>query len=170
MDICIRPENPDDYAEIHDVTRRAFAPMPYSDGDEPDLIDRLRKAEALAISLVAEKDARIAGHIAFSPAYADDGSQGWYALGPVAVAPELQCQNIGSALIHKGIDLLRERGAAGCILVGNPDYYTRFGFLPFPGLAPPGQPEEYFMILPLETKRPQATVQFHMLFQGAQGS
>ncbi|WP_205518055.1 N-acetyltransferase [Sphingorhabdus sp. Alg239-R122] len=166
MDICIRPEIPDDYAAIHDVTKRAFAPTPYSDGDESDLIDRLRKAEALAISLVAEKDARIAGHIAFSPAYADDRSQGWYALGPVAVAPELQRQNIGSALINKGIDLLRERNAAGCILVGNPDYYTRFGFLPFPSLAPREQPAEYFMILPLETKQPQATVQFHALFQG----
>lgn len=155
---------PDDRAAIHDITHRAFAPMPFSDGDEPDLINRLRDDEALVISLVVEQDGKLVGHIAFSPAFAADGSDGWYALGPVAVEPQLQKARIGTLLIETGIDLLRDRDAAGCVLVGNPDYYSRFGFQRFPDLAPENEPAEYFQILPLREKVPDVVVGFHPLF------
>jgi putative acetyltransferase len=164
LDIIIRDEQPGDHAAIYDLTARAFAPMPYSDGDEQDLIDALRAAGALAISLVALLEGKLVGHVAFSPATAADGSAGWYALGPVSAEPELQRQGIGSALIHEGIRRLREREAAGCILVGNPDYYSRFGFRPYPTLAPAGQPPEYFMILPLAVTEPSTVVEFHPAF------
>lgn len=164
MNPVIRPETAGDQVAIHDITKRAFAPMPYSDGDEPDLIDLLRDAGALAISLVAELDGAVIGQVTFTEALAADGSQGWYALGPVAVEPELQSQRIGAQLIEAGLDRLRARDAAGCVLVGNPAYYSRFGFQPFPHLCPEGEPAEYFQILPLRVRQPDTVVGFHPLF------
>ena len=165
MDIFIRPESPRDHAAIHDVTKRAFAPMPFADGDEQYLIEKLREAGALVISLVAERDGVIVGHIAFSPAFAADASHGWFALGPIAVEPGLQRQGVGRKLIGAGIQMLRELEAAGCVLVGNPNYYSRFGFKPFPHLAPDDQPAEFFMILPLRISEPHVVVGFHSVFK-----
>ncbi|MGL4490442.1 MAG: GNAT family N-acetyltransferase, partial [Rhizobiaceae bacterium] len=147
--ILIRPERPDDVLAIHDLTKRAFAPMPFAAGDEQDLIDTLRAIGDLTLSLMAEIEGKIVGHIAFSPASASDGSQGWFALGPIAVEPELQRRGIGKSLMADGLAHLHAMNASGCILVGNPDYYQRFGFRPFPHLAPDNEPAEYFMILPM---------------------
>jgi putative acetyltransferase len=165
MDILIRPETPADYEAIHDVTKRAFAPMPYADGDEQLLIGKLRDAGALALSLVAERDGSVVGQITFSPAFAEDGSPGWYALGPVSVDPAVKHQGIGGQLIRSGINWLREQKAAGCILIGNAVYYSRFGFRLFSELAPAGMPAEYYQILPLALENPKVTVKFHALFQ-----
>jgi putative acetyltransferase len=164
IDVLIRPERTEDQEEIFDVTQRAFAPMPYADGDEQELIGRFRDAGVLALSLVAERDGAVVGQITFTPAFAADGMTGWYALGPVAVAPELKHQGIGSQLIQAGIAWLQEQDAAGCILIGNPAYYGRFGFLPFPELAPAGMPAEFYQILPLRISDPAAIVAFHPLF------
>jgi putative acetyltransferase len=162
--LTIRPETSADHAAIHDLTRRAFAPMPYAGGDEQDLIDKLRDAGALAISLVAEHEGSIVGHIAFSPAYSADTMPGWFALGPVSAEPALKHRGIGSALIEHGIALLGQRDAAGCVLTGNPAYYRRFGFLPFPALCPEGQPKQFFQILPLRIAQPDSVISFHPLF------
>ena len=164
MEILIRPERLEDYDAIYDVTKRAFAPMPYADGDEQELIGRFRDAGVLALSLVAEKDGKVVGQITFTPAFAADGSTGWFALGPVSAEPGLKHQGIGSQLIQAGIAWLKEQNAAGCILIGNPAYYSRFGFLPFPDLTPPGMPSEYYQILPLGTAEPDTVVGFHPLF------
>ncbi len=166
MDVHIRSERHEDHAAIHDVTKRAFAPMPFSDGDEQELIGRFRDAGVLALSLVAEKDGAVVGQISFTPAFAKDASPGWYALGPVSVEPQFKHQGIGSMLIRAGIDWLRDQDAAGCILVGNPDYYRRFGFHLFPALAPANEPAEYFQILPLRVASPAVMVGFHSLFYG----
>lgn len=167
MTIVIRAEKPADRAAIHDITKRAFAPMEYAGGNEQDLIDRFREAEALAISLVAERDGVVVGQVTFTKAFAADGSPGWYTLGPVAVEPDLQGQHIGSKLIEAGIAMLRERHAAGCVLTGDPAYYSRFGFRPFPDLCPEGEPAEYYQILPLRAARPDSVVAFHPLFYGS---
>lgn len=164
MTVVIRPETPADHAAIRDITKRAFAPMPFADGDEQDLIDRFREAGALALSLVAERDRAVVGQVTFTEAFAADGSPGWYALGPVAVEPELQKQHIGRRLIEAGLAMLRERDAAGCVLVGDPAYYSRFGFRPFPDLCPDGEPAQYYQILPLAVAEPDAVVAFHPLF------
>jgi putative acetyltransferase len=164
MDILIRPERADDHIEIHDITKRAFAPMPFADGDEQELIGKLRNADTLAVSLVAEMDGTVVGQITLTPAFAADGSPGWYALGPIAVAPEQQSQGIGGQLIHAATAWLREQDAAGCVLVGNPAYYSRFGFVGYPTLAPDGEPAEYFQILPLRVCQPNVVVGFHPLF------
>ena len=94
--IVIRPETPADIAAIRDVTDRAFAGHPYSEGTEATIVDALRSQHGLAISLVAERDGRILGHVAFSPASAADRSPGWYALGPLSVEPRVQGQGIGA--------------------------------------------------------------------------
>jgi len=166
LNLTIRHETCADRTAIYDITQRAFAPMPFSDGDEQDLIGRLRDADALDISLVAELGGKLVGQVTFTQGFAADGSSGWYALGPVAVEPEFQKRHIGSKLIEAGIAMLRERDAAGCVLVGNPAYYSRFGFKLFPKLCPDGQPAEYFQILPLRVMEPDTIVGFHPLFHG----
>jgi putative acetyltransferase len=168
LQVAIRSERPEDIRAIYDLTKRAFAPMAFAGGDEQDLIDAVRDAGALSISLVAEIDSRIVGHVAFTPAKAADNTPGWFGLGPVAVEPELQRKGIGSQLINEGLGKLREWNAAGCIVLGDPTYYQRFGFLPFPALAPAGQPPEYFMILPMMESQPKAVVDFHPLFSASE--
>lgn len=104
------------------------------------------------------------GHVAFSPASPEDGTTGWYLLGPVSVEPEVQRRGIGQALITAGIARLREIGASGCILIGDTNYYSRFGFAKAPRLAPPGEPEEHFMILCLGSPAPNCIINFHDAF------
>jgi putative acetyltransferase len=140
--------------------------MPYSDGDEQLLIGKLRDTSALALSLVAESNGVVVGQITFSAAFAADGSPGWYALGPVSVEPALKHQGIGGQLIRAGIAWLQDQHAAGCILIGNPAYYSRFGFRVFSELAPQGMPAEYYQVLPLKVAEPEVMVGFHPLFVG----
>jgi putative acetyltransferase len=165
-DLIIRPEEPRDFATIHDLTSRAFAPMPFCDGNEQNIIVELRCVGALTRSIVAEQGGRMVGHAAFSPAFADDGSDGWYALGPISVEPSLQRQGIGTKLIRHGIDELRALSAAGCAVIGDPAYYPRHGFRLFPNLAPENEPAEYFMIMPLRVEVPTARMRFHPAFYG----
>lgn len=166
MDVTIRPETMADHAAIEEVIARAFAPKPYADGDEQVLPDRFRANGALALSLVAERDGQIVGQVTLTPARAADGSTGWYGLGPIAVEPALQGQGIGGALIRAAIGWMRARDAAGCVLVGNPSYYSRFGWRAFAHLAPLGEPPEFFQILPLATADPASVIFFHPLFYG----
>ncbi|MGB7405619.1 MAG: N-acetyltransferase [Pacificimonas sp.] len=160
----IRPERSEDSQAIHALTKAAFAPMLFAGGNEPDIVDALRDAGALTLSLVAEQGGEIVGHVAFSPMTSDDGAEGWCALGPVSAAPDRQKQGIGRALIEAGLDELRAKGAAGCALTGNPLYYRRFGFEVTPDICPPGEPAEYFMTLPLAAPPPSATLHFHPIF------
>lgn len=164
--VQILDERPTDAAAIHALTARAFAAVSYSDGSEPTVIDRLRDAGALAVSLVALRGRDLAGHVAFSKATGGTGDGGcWYALGPISVEPSLQRGGIGSALISAGLERLRRAGAAGVMLVGDPAYYARFGFVTAPECTPPGQPSEYFQMLPLAAKRPTTGLDFHGAFR-----
>ena len=127
--MLIRPEQSGEEQAIHDLTQTAFARMPYSDGTEGPIIDALRKDGDLTLSLVAVEGDRIVGHIAFSPVAINGVHDGWFGLGPISVLPELQRRGIGKALIAPGLDWLRQRGAAGCALIGDPAYYSRVGFI-----------------------------------------
>ena len=162
--LTIRPEQAGDESAIHALTEAAFAPMPFSEGDEQDLIDALRSNGDLALSLVAVDGATIVGHIAFSPVTIGDGTSDWYGLGPVSVAPAVQRQGIGSALIRRGIAQMRARGARGIVLLGSPVYYSRFGFEHDPGLSYPGPPPEYFQRLVLEGEAPSGIVSYVAAF------
>jgi len=125
--MLIREERASDDAAIHDLTVRAFRPMSYSDGTEASIIRLLRHSGHLALSLVAEDDGAIIGHVAFSPIAIGDLDH-WFGLGPIAVEPDRQRMGIGSALILTGLDVLKERGAAGIALIGDPAFYNRLGF------------------------------------------
>jgi predicted N-acetyltransferase YhbS len=163
--VQIEPERPGDAIQIGRITTAAFAPMPFSDGDEARVVDALREAGALSISLVA-LDARgeLVGHIAFSPVRIDVRPGDWYGLGPVSVVARLQGRGVGSALIGEGLDRLRAMNAAGCVLLGAPAYYRRFGFLSDPGLTYRGQPNPYFQRLLLAGPPATGDVSFHPAF------
>lgn len=168
MSPVIREEVPSDAAAIHALTAAAFLEAPHTAHTEQFIVDALRKAGALSLSLVAEQGGALVGHVALSPVTISDGTTGWYGLGPISVRPERQRMGIGSLLMRAAIRLLRERGAAGCLLVGDPGYYSRFGFKPEPGLVLPDVPPEYFQALPLSHSMPRGVVTFHEAFT-AQG-
>lgn len=138
--MIIRPETTADHQAIYDLTRDAFAPMSFSDGSEPGIINQMRADGDLTLSLVADAG-DIIGHVAFSPASIAVAEGDWYGLGPIAVRADYQRQGIGTKLAHAGFDHLRKLGAAGCVLTGNPAVYTPMGFsndhaLTYSGLNP----------------------------------
>jgi putative acetyltransferase len=163
--IVTRSETDADVSAIAEVTVAAFATLEVSNHTEQFVIAALRSANALTLSLVAEADGRVMGHVAFSPVTFSDGSPNWYGLGPVSVVPEYQRQGIGSALIREGLSRLKALGAAGCCLVGHPGYYGRFGFENAPGLVCEGVPPEVFFALSFGGHVPQGTVAFHEAFK-----
>ena len=163
--IVIRNETSADVATIAEVTIAAFKTLEISNHTEQFIIDALRAAKALTISLVAEVDGRLVGHIAFSPVIISDGTQNWYGLGPVSVLPGYQRKRIGKALIQKGLSRLKEMNAQGCCLVGHPEYYRRFGFENISGFVHEGVPQEGFFGLSFDGHYPQGKVTFHEGFK-----
>lgn len=160
----IRPETPADAAAIAALTTAAFLNAPHTSHTEAFIVNVLRRAGALSVSLVAEQGGELVGHVATSPVTIADGTPGWHGLGPISVLPVRQGQGIGSALMRAALQALREQGAAGCMLVGDPGYYRRFGFRNEAQLIYPDIPPEYFMVLPFTDALPRGTVSFHEAF------
>lgn len=160
LPITIRPETPGDEDTIHALTEAAFKEMPFSAGTEQHIINALRSDGDLALSLVAEDESRIVGHIAFSPVTISDGAKGWYGLGPVSVWPQLHHQGVGGALITRGIADMRALGANGIVLLGSNEYYPRFGFEHVPQITYPGPPPEFFQTLLLNGDMPSGEVTY----------
>ena len=162
--MILRKETVADIKAITEVTIAAFKNHAISNQTEQFIIDALRDANALTVSLVAEIDGRVVGHIAFSPVIISDGTKDWYSLGPVSVLPDYQKQGIGKSLINEGLSLLKDMGGKGCALVGDPNYYKRFGFKNYSELIYEGIPQEYFQVLAFNEKIPQGIVMFHEAF------
>jgi putative acetyltransferase len=162
--VKIRPERPADRDAIAALIEAAFAGAPHSSGTEARIVAALRDAGALTLSLVAEDAGAVIGQVAFSPVTIDGADMGWFGLGPVAVTPDRQGQGIGGQLIEAGLAELRARNAAGCVLLGEPDYYRRFGFRVDPVLRLPGVPPGYFQALPLAGPMASGTVAYHPVF------
>ncbi len=162
--ISIRQERAQDDSAIASVTAEAFRDSQHAGGYEHLIPGRLRDKGVLTISLVAEENGSIVGHVAFSPVRLSDGSEGWFGLGPVSVLPALQGKGVGHRLIVEGLDHLRQQGAAGCVVLGDPAYYSRFGFRQDTGLTYAGAPPEYFMELCLRGNRPAAAVTYDAAF------
>lgn len=161
----IRTESEDDIAAIGDVIGEAFAAQPGGGRIERDIVDALRADSALALSLVADIDGRVAGHIAFSAVRIEDGSAGWYGLGPVAVAARDQRHGVGKALVRAGLVELENLGAAGCVVLGDPGYYAQFGFRAQDTLIFEGVPAQYFQALALtDGPLPAGRVRYHDCF------
>jgi putative acetyltransferase len=124
--ILIRPEVDPDRAAIHAVNRAAF-----ETSVEADLVDALRAKAGPLISLVAEVDEQIVGHILFSAvSLAQHPELNLMGLGPMAVLPKYQRKGVGSALVGEGLQRCKHRGCQAVVVVGHPEYYPRFGFVP----------------------------------------
>lgn len=166
MNITIRNEAASDAPAIEAVTAAAFLDAGHSSRTEQFIVNALRSAGQLSVSLVAEiAGGQVVGHVAISPVRISDDSPGWYGLGPVSVAPEHQGQGIGTQLVNKALAALRDLGAAGCVVLGEPVYYGRFGFAATPALVYPGVPPQYFQALLLNGTMPSGTVAYHAAFE-----
>lgn len=143
----IRDERPEDAPAISRLVIEAFRDAPHSDGTEAAIVDGLRAAGALTISLVAVEGTAVLGHVAFSPVTLSGAGCDWYGLGPLAVRVSGRRRGTGEALVRAGLARLTRDGAAGCVVLGDPAYYARFGFRPDPALTLDGVPAEYFQAL-----------------------
>ena len=151
MAVTIRPEQSGDIDAVRVVNEAAFG-----EPAEAGIVDCIRAECPDALSLVAIDDGRVVGHILFSPAIldGDGGAVQGMGLAPMAVLPGRQRQGIGSMLVERGIDAMRDRNCPFIIVVGHPEYYPRFGFVPASryGICCQwqGVPPEAFMVLILD--------------------
>lgn len=164
LNISIRPETAADIAAIEKVTTSAFLNAPHTSHTEQFIVNALRKAGKLTLSLVAEFEGAVVGHVAVSPVSISDGTTGWFGLGPISVTPEHQGCGVGYQLMREALRILRERGAGGCVLVGEPAYYGRFGFRADPNLVFPGVPAEYFQAISFNPPDPHGVVSYDAAF------
>ena len=147
----IRFEKPEDIAFIHSVNEQAFGRV-----SEAKLVDTLRLACTDHLSLVADDNGSIIGHLMFTPVVVTDGKQKTEGMGlaPIAVLPSRQRQGIGSLLIKDGLNILHKKGCPFVIVLGHPEYYPRFGFQAASGCNIrtqwDGVPDEAFMILVMD--------------------
>ena len=160
----IRPEQPGDIDAIHDVTLAAFKAVQHSDQTEAGIVAALRAAGALTVSLVVEDHDRIIGHVALSPVTINGKVGAWYGLGPVSVLPDRQGEGFGQTLVRVGLERLRARLAHGCVVLGDPGYYGRFGFAWDPGLTYGSVPPGYFQRLVFHGPSPAGHVAYHDAF------
>ena len=142
----VRPEHPDDRASVREVNERAFGRA-----SEADLLEVLRRSADPYVSLVAEEDDRVVGHIFFSPVDIESDRLGLVmGLAPMAVIPERQREGIGSSLVRAGLTAVGRLGAEAVVVLGHPEYYPRFGFTPaatFGLRSEYNVPDEVFMAL-----------------------
>jgi putative acetyltransferase len=167
MAINIRCEELGDSARIREVTELAFRSAPHTCGREHVLVEALRRAGALTLSLVAVSDVGMVGHVAASPVTVSEATGEWFGIGPLSVLPQWQRRGIGSQLMKEALARLRDRGARGCVLVGDPKYYSRFGFQSDPSLVIPGVPPEVSLGLRFTGGDDHGRVTFHEAFAAA---
>lgn len=165
FNIQIRSESSADVQKIEEMTTSAFLNAPYTSHTEQYIVNALRRAGKLALSLVAEAGDTLIGHVAISPVSISDSTSGWFGLGPLSVLPPHQRRGVGSELVREALRALRERGASGCVVLGEPAYYGRFGFQASPNLVLPGFPPQYFQALSLDSSTPHGTVTYHEAFE-----
>ena len=167
MTLTIRNEHPGDIDAITHLTEAAFANAPHTSHTEQFIVTALRKAGQLSVSLVALEGEALVGHVALSPAMLSSGDAGWHGLGPISVRPDRQGHGIGAALMVAAIERLKTMGSTGCVLLGDPAYYVRFGFKACEQLVLPGVSAEYFQALPLAGGIPAAEVSYHAAFEAS---
>jgi putative acetyltransferase len=168
QNVLIRDESASDIPAIRETTELAFHNAAHTCGREHLLVDALRNANALTLSLVAvAASGAVVGHVAVSPVTVGGAAGGWFGFGPLSVLPQLQKQGIGSCLVKTALDRLRAQGARGCVLVGDPAYYVRFGFKSDPLLVMPGVPPEVVLSLRFQSGSDGGDTAFHPAFLAA---
>lgn len=164
MSWTIRDERAGDEPAIRGLTERAFVGRPYSDGDEADVIERLRRDGDLLLSLVATSGEVIVAQACWSRAILSNGEDGWMVLGPIAVEPAWQGQGIGRTLIETGEARLRTMGAKGITVLGDPAFYARFGFRQHTPLGLEGELGGYLQVKGFGAPIPAATIGYARAF------
>ncbi|WP_047249053.1 GNAT family N-acetyltransferase [Chromobacterium subtsugae] len=164
MTIIIRKEQAADIGAIYVLTEAAFRGEAHSSHTEQFIVDALRRRGQLTVSLVADDGGEIVGHVAVSPVAVSSGAAGWHGLGPISVSPARQKRGIGGQLMREALRVLREQGAQGCVVLGDPAYYGRFGFRQQPGLVLPGIPAEYFQALAFGAETPLGEATYDQAF------
>ncbi len=167
MKVHIRPETKEDIAKIWQVNTSAF-----DTEAEANLVDNLRKSGAPLISLVAEANKKVVGHILFSPATISGTRKDVKIAGlaPMAVMPVYQKQGIGAALVKKGLKNCKSKDYQAAVVLGHPDYYPRFGFVPCSRFGIKSEydvPDEVFMVKELVNgifSGYRGVVKYHSLF------
>ncbi len=163
--LIIRHELKEDVSAIRSLITVAFENMAFSIQTEAAIVDALRLDNALSCSLVAVENDVIVGYIAFSRVAINSEVSDWYGLGPIAVKPDRQRSGIGTSLIHRGLEELKSVDAQGCVLLGDPKYYGRFGFKTHHQLHMESGPSPYFQALSFTDRIPRGRVDFHSAFQ-----
>ncbi len=169
MSIYIRPEAAADIPHITAITESAFLTEAHSSHTEQFIVNALRKAGVLSLSLVAEQEGaapehKLVGHIAASPVQITGSMGNWYGLAPLSVRPDKQQQGIGGLLVGQLLLQLKALGADGCVVLGDPGYYGRFGFKAQDGLYYAGVPAEYMQALSFEGQLITGEVAYHDAF------
>lgn len=161
----IRNEIPSDAVAIESVTIAAFRQAGHGSHTEQFIVRALRDSGQLAVSIVAEDSGSVIGHAAASPVTVSGMPCGWYGLGPVSVLPARQGQGVGTLLVEHALGRLRALDAAGCVVLGEPRYYGRFGFNVASSLVLAGVPPQYFQALSFGCPMPSGTVEYHASFK-----
>lgn len=167
--MIVREEQAHDHSSVSKITYDAFCGLyermkwthPVT---EHKIIEKLRESGEMALSLVAEVDKEVAGHVAFSKVTIDGKDVNWYALGPVSVRVDLQRRGIGTELIKTGLARVRDLGARGVVLVGDPNFYKRFGFIQNDSLVVENTPPEFVLSLAFAEPTPSGNVTFGSSF------
>jgi putative acetyltransferase len=167
--VIIRDQTTDDFAAVHELVIAAFKTLPIACGREQFVMDALWTSGAATVALVAEDSGAagadaIVGQAAFSKATVGGQDVGWHGCGPVSVPPKRHKQGIGSALMRAGLNRLRALGSKGCVVVGDPNYYPRFGFANTDAMFEPGVPPEVFMAICFAGAMPKGEVKFDEAF------
>jgi len=160
--MIIRSETgtPDEAAQLGALVTRAFKTLPVASGTEAEILARLRDEDALLVALVAEEAGELIGQVSASPATIG-GQGGWACIAPLSVEPDRHRQGVGTALMRAVLEALVAQGAAGAVLVGEPEYYGRFGFAADPQVSFPGVPGEYVLLHPFAGSEPRGEVRCH---------
>ncbi len=153
--MLIRQERIDDYQEVHNLVKSAFENAEHTDNNEHNLVEKLRKSEGFIkeLSLVAEEDDKIIGHVIYTKAMI--GNETALALAPLSVLPTAQKKGVGTALMKKGHEVAKSLGYDIIVVLGSEKYYPRVGFKPageFGIKAPFDVPCENFMAISLSNK------------------
>lgn len=164
-DVILRPEKPGDITAIQAVIESAFREHPHSRQTEARVVERLRGEGGMSLSLVAQQPGGVVGHLACSPVSVSGGAPGWHSIGPLAVSPGFQGAGVGTALVWHALRTLRHLGAAGCVALGEPAYFGRFGFRSTPAMRLPGAPHGCFLVRPFERLIPLGVVSLHPAFE-----
>ena len=157
----LRTERPGDMLPVYELVSAAFGRP-----DEAELVNRLRECGAAVVTMVEEEEYEFMGHLMLSPITIDGQEGPWLGLAPVAVHPDWQGQGIGSDLVREGLDTALEMDWKAVVVLGDPAYYGRFGFMSNARLTLDGVPPEYFMHVAFSPVYGGGTVTYHPGFYG----